>query len=47
MLYIHLEGFFAAHGVTSYLPTIWTSTPELMMKAIDNIANCPQPKDGA
>lgn len=45
---IHTLGrFFAAHGVTSYLPTIWTSTPELMMKAIDNVANCPQPEDGA
>ena len=45
---IHTLGrFFATHGVTSYLPTIWTSTPELMMKAIDNVANCPQPEDGA
>ncbi|HAJ94925.1 MAG TPA: N-acetylglucosamine-6-phosphate deacetylase [Actinobacteria bacterium] len=45
---IHTIGkFFAAHGVTSYLPTVWTSTPELMMKAIDNVANCPQPEDGA
>ena len=45
---IHTIGkFFAAHGVTSYLPTEWTSTPELMMKAIDNVANCPQPEDGA
>ena len=45
---IHTIGrFFAAHGVTSYLPTVWTSTPELMMKAIDNVASCPQPEDGA
>jgi len=45
---IHTLGrFFAAHGVTSYLPTVWTSTPELMMKAIDNVASCPQPEDGA
>lgn len=45
---IHTIGrFFAAHGVTSYLPTVGTFTPELMMKAIDNVASCPQPEDGA
>lgn len=42
-----LGKFFAAHGVTSYLPTIWTSTQELMTDAVDCIANCPQPWDGA
>ena len=45
---IHSLGhYYAAHGVTSYLPTTWSATPGLMMKAIDNIANCPQPEDGA
>ncbi len=45
---IHPIGrFFAAHGVTSYLPTVGTFTPELIMKAIDNVRTCPQPEDGA
>jgi len=45
---IHTIGrFFAAHGVTSYLPTVGTFTPELIMKAIDNVITCPQPEDGA
>jgi len=45
---IHIIGkFFASHGVTSYLPTVWTSTPDLMLKAIHNVSNCPQPEDGA
>lgn len=45
---IHTIGrFIAAHGVTSYLPTVGTFTPELIMKAIDNVAACPQPEDGA
>lgn len=45
---IHTLGrFFAAHGVTSYLPTLGTFTPELMMKAINNLITCPQPEDGA
>jgi len=45
---IHTIGrFFAAHGVTSYLPTVGTFAPELIMKAIDNVRTCPQPEDGA
>jgi len=45
---IHTIGrFFAAHGVTSYLPTVGTFTPELIMKAIENVVTCPQPEDGA
>lgn len=39
--------FKARHGVTSYLPTTWSATPERVMAAIENIANCPQPEDGA
>jgi len=39
--------FIAKHGVTSYLPTTWSATPGRMMEAIENIANCPQPEDGA
>jgi len=45
---IHTIGrFFATHGVTSYLPTVGTFTPELIMKAIENVVTCPQPEDGA
>lgn len=45
---IHSLGkYFAAHGVTSYLPTVSTFTPELIMNAIENVAACPQPEDGA
>jgi len=42
-----LGRFFVAHGVTSYLPTTLSSTKELTIKSIENVANCPQPKDGA
>jgi N-acetylglucosamine-6-phosphate deacetylase len=39
--------FKAKHGVTSYLPTTWSAPPGRVMEAIENIANCPQPEDGA
>ncbi len=39
--------FKAKHGVTSYLPTTWSAPPGRVMEAIENIANCPQPQDGA
>jgi N-acetylglucosamine-6-phosphate deacetylase len=42
-----LARFKARHGVTSYLPTTWSARPTAIMKAIENIAGCPQPKDGA
>lgn len=45
---IHTLGhYFADHGVTSYLPTTWSAPPELMLKATENVANCPQTENGA
>jgi N-acetylglucosamine-6-phosphate deacetylase len=45
---IHTLGhYFAAHGVTSYLPTTWSAPPELILKATENVANCPQTENGA
>lgn len=40
--------FAAEHGVTAFLPTTWTDSPERVMAALANIAACsgPQP-DGA
>ena len=38
---------FASHGVTSYLPTTWSASPDLIYNAIKNVKNCPQPSDGA
>jgi N-acetylglucosamine-6-phosphate deacetylase len=39
--------FFAQHGVTSYLPTTMTASEDAIQAAIDNVAQCPQPDDGA
>lgn len=39
--------FKAQHGVTSYLPTTWSAKPASIQKAIENVASCPQPADGA
>lgn len=39
--------FLARHGVTSYLPTTITAPAESTRKAIANIRNLPQPRDGA
>lgn len=39
--------FKAKHGVTSYLPTTWSATPERVIRAIRNVADCPQPEEGA
>jgi N-acetylglucosamine-6-phosphate deacetylase len=39
--------FFAQHGVTSYLPTTTTAAEDAIQAAIDNVARCPQPADGA
>lgn len=45
---LHSMGkYFAEHGVTAYLPTVSTVTPELTMRAIGNVATCPQPEFGA
>jgi len=39
--------FFAQHGVTSYLPTTMTAPESAIRAAIENVAECPQPADGA
>ncbi|MFC2043329.1 N-acetylglucosamine-6-phosphate deacetylase [Chloroflexota bacterium] len=45
---LHTMGsFFAKHGVTSYLPTTMTETPEAIMKSITNVANCVQSDEAA
>lgn len=45
---LHSMGsFFAIHGVTSYLPTTMTETPEAILKSITNVANCAQSDEAA
>ena len=45
---IHGMGhFFARHGVTSYLPTTVTASPEATLAAIENVGSTPSPIDGA
>src|SRR5690606_37583508 len=39
--------FFARHGVTSYLPTTMSAPAEAIVRALENVAACPQPEDGA
>jgi N-acetylglucosamine-6-phosphate deacetylase len=39
--------FFARHGVTCYLPTTIAASPQAILPAIENVAHCPQPQDGA
>ncbi|HVO72253.1 MAG TPA: N-acetylglucosamine-6-phosphate deacetylase [Aggregatilineaceae bacterium] len=39
--------FFAQHGVTSYLPTTTSASEDAIQAAIDSVAGCPQPADGA
>jgi N-acetylglucosamine-6-phosphate deacetylase len=39
--------FFARHGVTSYYPTTMTDTGDAIQRALENVAACPQPEDGA
>jgi N-acetylglucosamine-6-phosphate deacetylase len=39
--------FIAGHGVTSFLPTTVTASPEDTISAIRNISNTPAPQDGA
>ncbi|MEJ5224013.1 MAG: N-acetylglucosamine-6-phosphate deacetylase [Anaerolineales bacterium] len=39
--------FLARHGVTAYLPTTITASPEATRKAIANLRGLPQPTDGA
>ena len=39
--------FFASRGVTSYYPTTMSGWPEPIQSAIENVAACSQPADGA
>jgi N-acetylglucosamine-6-phosphate deacetylase len=39
--------FFAKHGVTSYYPTTMSAPAANTLQAIENVAACPQPEDGA
>lgn len=39
--------FFARHGVTCYLPTTIAASPQAILAAVENVARCPQPEDGA
>lgn len=39
--------FMARHGVASYLPTTLSVDQEAIYAAIENVASCPQPPDGA
>lgn len=39
--------FLAQHGVTAYLPTTITAPRDTTGKAIENVAGCPQPENGA
>lgn len=39
--------FFVKHGVTAYLPTTWSAHPRRILQAIENVASCSQPEDGA
>jgi N-acetylglucosamine-6-phosphate deacetylase len=43
----HMARFFARHGVTSYLPTTMTAPSAAIGKAVENVAGCPLPEDGA
>jgi N-acetylglucosamine-6-phosphate deacetylase len=42
-----LGEFFAKHGVTSYYPTTVANPVANIQAAMDNVARCPQPKNGA
>lgn len=42
-----MGSYFASHGVTSYLPTTMSSTPEGIKRAIDNLVDCPKFDNGA
>lgn len=39
--------FVAAHGVTGYLPTTMAAAPRATLIAVENVARCHQPEDGA
>lgn len=42
-----LAGFIASHGVTAYLPTTLTASPQDILEAIRTVAGAPQPPSGA
>jgi len=39
--------YFAAHGVTAYLPTTMAASQADTTAAVENVRSCPQPADGA
>ncbi len=39
--------FLVKHGVTSYLATTISADPDVIIGAIENLINCPQPQNGA
>lgn len=39
--------FLASHGVTSYLPTTVSASPDALLAAIENVGRTPFPVDGA
>lgn len=43
----HMGQFFAQHGVTNYLPTTMSSSPEAISAAVDNLVSCPPFENGA
>lgn len=42
-----MASFFLKHGVTSYLPTTITASPQAIQSAVDNVKNLSQPLTGA
>ena len=42
-----ISRYITRFGVTSWLPTTWSASPELTLKAIQNVADSPQPQDAA
>jgi N-acetylglucosamine-6-phosphate deacetylase len=42
-----ISKFVAKYGVTSFLPTTWSASPEMTLSAIQNVAETPQTENGA
>ena len=42
-----ISRYITRFGVTSWLPTTWSASPGLTLKAIQNVADSPQPQDAA
>ncbi len=43
----NISRYIAKHGVTSFLPTTWSATPELTYSTLESLAKTAQIKDGA